>query len=313
VGGGAEEPGTDLEADSLLSGTFDLFPLAEVLGLIERAAANGVLVVRGREVEGCLYFVEGALCAGEIGDVSGPVEGRQALEVRLLEVAVPLLRARGAEFEFRADVTPPWPAPVAVAVDVVFEPARRIAREWSSIMTAIESFESVLERTGSITTDSITLGHLGFRLLEAVDGQASIRELARRTGVSLVAVAPEIRTLVLVGAVRVTADAERALATAQADVEQEHAPPERALDVTTDDPVPDVAPVPVAAGPVDADAPVDTDALARERAELAARAGLDRPGPGEPAPAPEAPPAERAQIVVDRSELLRMFSGLKDE
>ena len=94
--------GTVLEADSLLSGTFELFPLAEVLGLIERAAVSGVLVVRGREVDGSLYFVDGALCAGEIGDLSGPVEGQQALEIRLLEVAVPLLRTRGADFEFRA-------------------------------------------------------------------------------------------------------------------------------------------------------------------------------------------------------------------
>jgi len=56
-------------------------------------------VVRAREVDGSLWFVDGALCAGEIGDLSGPVEGRHALEVRLLEVAVPLLRARSAEFE----------------------------------------------------------------------------------------------------------------------------------------------------------------------------------------------------------------------
>src|SRR6185312_13092049 len=115
------------------------------------AAASGVLVVRAREVDGSLYFVDGALCAGEIGDLSGPVEDLRALETRLLEVAVPLLRARGADFEFRPDVTPPWPAPRAVPVDTVFEPARRIAREWSAIMTSIESFQSVLELTGEIT------------------------------------------------------------------------------------------------------------------------------------------------------------------
>ncbi len=82
----------------MLSGTFELFPLAEVLGLIERAAASGALVVRGRKIHGTLYFVDGAPCAGEIGDLSGPVEGRSALEIRLLEVIVPLLRTRGADF-----------------------------------------------------------------------------------------------------------------------------------------------------------------------------------------------------------------------
>src|SRR3954452_8887514 len=103
----------------LLSGTFELFPLAEVLGLIERAAVSGVLIVRAREIDGSLYFVDGALCAGEIGDLSGPVEGQQALEIRLLEVAVPLLRSGNAEFEFRNEVNPPWPAPLSVPVATV--------------------------------------------------------------------------------------------------------------------------------------------------------------------------------------------------
>ena len=230
--GGAENYQDRPGGRSLLSGTFELFPLAEVLGLIERAAVSGALVVRGREIDGTIYFVDGALCAGEIGDLSGPVDGQQALEIRLLEVAVPLLRTRSADFEFRPDVTPPWPAPLAVPVATVFEPARRIAREWSAIMTAIESFESVLERTGSITTDSITLSHLGFRLLEQIDGEASIRELARRAGASLVAVAPEVRALVLAGAVRVLVGPERALATARADAERDRRPLEATLDMT---------------------------------------------------------------------------------
>jgi len=306
----------------LLSGTFELFPLAEVLGLVERAAVSGVLVVRGREVDGSLYFVDGALCAGEIADLSGPVEGQQALEIRLLEVAVPLLRTRNADFEFRADVTPPWPAPLSVPIATVFEPARRIAREWSAIMTAIESFESVLVRTGEISTDSITLSHLGFRILEQIDGTTSIRELARRSGVSLVAVAPEVRALVLAGAVRVVVDAERALATARADAERDRPPLEAALDVTfTAEPPTVVADVVVeaAGAPTDFETMTpaeDLDDLARERASLAAKAGLSTPGPvPEPAAVPDIAAAEpeRAQIVVDRSELLRMFSGLKDE
>jgi len=313
-----------------LSGTLDTFSLAEVLGLIERAAVSGALVVRGREVDGTLYFVDGTLCAGEIGDLSGPVEGQPALEIRLLEVTVPLLRTRSADFEFRPDVNPPWPAPLAVPVATVFEPAQRIAREWSSIMTAIESFESVLERTGEITTDSVTLTRLGFRVLEQVDGQASIRELARRAGASLVAVAPEVRALVLAGAVRVVVGAERALATARADAERDRAPLEAALDVTM---APDlgvsafVSPAAVTAMPTATPtAPVeveiermtpadDPDDLARERASLAAKAGLSTPGPvpEHVAADPTAVEPERAQIVVDRSELLRMFSGLKDE
>jgi hypothetical protein len=71
----------------------------------------------------------------------------------------------------------------------------------------------------------------------------------------------------------------------------------------------------VAAASTEATAGEDADAIARERADLAARAGLGDPGPipEQAAPGAERAEPERAQIVVDRSELLRMFSGLKDD
>ena len=66
----------------------------------------------------------------------------------------------------------------------------------------------------------------------------------------------------------------------------------------------------------------DPAEFARERADLASRAGLTDPGPvPQAAPVPETvpkaddtvPAPERAQIVVDRSDLLRMFSGLRED
>ncbi len=306
----------------MLSGTFDLFPLSEVLGLIQRADASGALVVRGRTVDGTLYFAAGQMCGGEVSDLAGPVEGQAALETRLIEVCVSMLRSRGAEFEFRPDVTPAWPAPLVLPIDAVFPRAYEIARDWSAIMTSIESFESILERTGAITTPEITLSQLGFRIFELVDGAATIRELARRADASLIIVGPEVRALVLAGAVRVIVDADRALATARADAEADRVGPERAVDVTAEPaPAPPVRPTPPAPSPVPvaptpaAPAPaLERDELARERADLASRAGLADPGPApEPAPDEPEPVATRAQIVVDRSELLRMFSGLQDE
>ncbi len=302
----------------MLSGTFDLFPLSEVLGLIQRANASGALVVRAREVDGTLYFASGQMCGGEVSDLAGPVEGQDALETRLVEVCVSMLRSRGAEFDFRPDVSPAWPAPLIVPIDAVFPRAHEIARDWSAIMTAIESFESILERTGSITTESLTLSRLGFRVLELVDGSATIRELARRADASLIIVGPEVRALVVAGAVRVIVDADRALATARADAESDRVGPERPVDVTTEPapaPAPPApAPDPVVVAPAPAAAVPEGDQLARERADLASRAGLTDPGPApEPAAAESEPASTRAQIVVDRSELLRMFSGLQDE
>jgi hypothetical protein len=78
--------------------------------------------------------------------------------------------------------------------------------------------------------------------------------------------------------------------------------------------VPEEPSVPVGAG--EFVAAEDGAATADERADLAVRAGLSTLGPvpeQPPAGTPERAAPGRAQIVVDRSELLRMFSGLKDE
>lgn len=326
----------------MLSGTFDLFSLAEVLGLIARAGASGALVVRGREVDATLYLVAGEFSGGEAADLSGPVADLDALETRMIEVCVAVLRCRAAEFEFRADQTPPWPAALSVSITAILERASGIAREWPSIMSAVESFESMLERTGSITTETVTLSALGFRVLELVDGRTTIRQLAQRAEASLILVAPQIRALIVAGAVRVLVDSARALATAQAGAISDQArTPRGVVDVTE---VADPGPIGVSSVPPGlanaqpdwATASVTSAAVAsdqspaienvvpaadpadyaRERADLATRAGLSDPGPVPETiarPDADAPAAERAQIVVDRSDLLRMFSGLKEE
>ncbi|MEO6467908.1 MAG: DUF4388 domain-containing protein [Acidimicrobiia bacterium] len=324
----------------MLSGTFDLFSLAEVLGLIQRAGTSGALVVRGCEVDATLYLVAGEFSGGEAADLSGPVADLDALETRMLEVCVAVLRCRAAEFEFLADHTPPWPAALSLPITAILERANAIAREWPSIMSAVESFESMLERTGSITTESLTLSALGFRVLELVDGRTTIRQLAQRAEASLIVVAPEIRALIVAGAVRVLVDSERALATAQAAAVSEQArTPRGVVDVTeaaslgashlpgpsAPAAAPGWATTSVAPAAVAADrSPVienvvpaaDPADYARERADLASRAGLSDPGPVPETvarPEADAPAVERAQIVVDRSDLLRMFSGLKEE
>ena len=165
----------------------------------------------------------------------------------------------------------------------------------------------------------------------AIDGKTSIRELAHRADASLIVVAPQVRSLILAGAVRVIVDADRALATARAgatesvplsaaellDVTESTAPVAPPADAPAAAPRPTYEPVPVVVAAVETLRPAtDPDELARERADLASRAGLTDPGPGL---VPETAPIgddqdvpERAQIVVDRSDLLRMFSGLKE-
>jgi hypothetical protein len=232
-------------------------------------------------------------------------------------------------------------------VGPMLERATVIAREWPAIMTAVESFESRLVRTGEISVPSLTLSPIGFRVLESVDGTATIREIAHQTGASLIVVAPEVRNLILAGAVRVVVDAARALATARAgavealldggvlDVTETAEPsgpvPAAPTSPPVAPPVPRAVPQPSTGTPGPTGAPnlaaasnsgietltptTDPDELVRERADLASRAGLADPGPVPDAGSgsPASGVTDRAQIVVDRSDLLRMFSGLKDD
>jgi hypothetical protein len=73
----------------------------------------------------------------------------------------------------------------------------------------------------------------------------------------------------------------------------------------------------------DESAPLRGEALDRERAVLAARAGLDDPGPspehgdvetaGLTEPLEEEEDGDRTDITSDRGALLRLFSGLRDQ
>jgi hypothetical protein len=303
-----------------LQGTLDTFSLAEILGLIERARHTGGLVVSNPDAHGALYVAAGRFCAGEAADYSGPVEDRHALDVRLIDVCFHLMRLEGGSFEFTANATPPWTAERATDIGPIVETVEHIVRAWPAVEAVLPSFDVRPELAEELPEDSLTLSRSGFKIFTLIDGERTVRQIAREAGHSVVEVGPVLKDLIEHGAVRIESGT-RAAAPPVSELILQSGAVHVAREETHEsggEPIEMVTSVP------DPSAQLGGEALDRERAVLAARAGLDDPGPvptQEPEDEPAAPADETdeepemtgSEITSDRGALLRLFSGLRDQ
>jgi Domain of unknown function (DUF4388) len=354
-----------------LQGTLDTFSLAEILGLLEQARQTGALGVAGPDGHGTLYVTAGRFCAGEAADYSGPVDTREELEVRLIDVCFHLFRFSNGSFEFVPNRTPSWPADRGADIAPVVGRVERILRDWHDTEVFIPSFDIQFELNDDNDDETVTLNRSSLKVLALLEGGKSVRAIARELKCSVIEIAPTVRDLVEQGTVRAagsTASKERLHrsdyetvadpAQPESDPEPDPAeeaadeaptpkrgktrksapPPEPELDevdevddepvvlpsaaihavVEPDDPSVEGAHEVVTSVP-DPSAELDHDSIERERAQLAARAGLTDPGPvpdnePEAGPGPAVPAEEeKASITTDRGALLRLFSGLRDQ
>jgi hypothetical protein len=300
-----------------LQGTLDTFSLAEILGLIERARHTGALTVHGPDGHGTLYTSAGRFSAGEAADYSGPVEDRHALDVRLIDVCFHLMRFESGSFDFVSGAAPPWTAERATDIGPIVETVEHIVRAWPAVEAVLPSFDVRPELADELPEESVTLSRTAFKVFALIDGNRTVRQIAREAGHSVVEVGPVLRDLIEHGAVCIGSGRP--------------APP----------PAPDVILAPGAvhvAREADSDAggemvtsvpdpsaQLGGDDLDRERAALAAKAGLSDAGPvpsletedsgdpGDPPEAPAPPDAGTSEITSDRGALLRLFSGLRDQ
>jgi hypothetical protein len=308
--------------------------VAEVLGLVEHARQTGALEVRGPEGHGTLYTTAGRFCAGEAADFSGPVETREALDVRLVDVCFHLFRFESGSFEFTANRLPAWEAERGTDIAPIVDQVEQIVREWPAVEAVIPSFDRPFELAHDLADDSVTLSRAGFRVLTLVDGRRSLRQIARELGQSIVAVGPVAKVLVDQGTVRLAPEGGRDQGRrGEGEGAGEGEPDARAAADLLLAPgavhalrAPDEAghDGPLVTSVPDPEAHLDRDALERERALLAARAGLDSAGP---VPAGEGDAeagataedlddlreSEETVTSTDRGALLRLFSGLRDQ
>jgi hypothetical protein len=308
-----------------LQGTLDTFSLAEILGLIERARHSGALLVEGPDGRGALYTAAGRFCAGEAADYAGPVEDRHALDVRLIDVCFHLMRFGSGSFEFIADQTPPWTAERATDIGPIVETVEHIVRAWPAVEAVLPSFDVRPELADELPEESLTLSRTAFKVFALIDGARTVRQIAREVGHSVVEVGPVLKELIDHGAVRILSgdripDRDEAVPPTP-----ELILPPGAIHVAREESATAGGePIEMVTSLPDPGAALDADALGRERAVLAARAGLDDPGPvptadDEPEPEAAAPGEPEdgeltgSEITSDRGALLRLFSGLRDQ
>jgi hypothetical protein len=306
-----------------LQGTLDTFSLAEVLGLIERARHTGALGVTSPDGHGTLYVNAGRFCAGEAADYSGPVEDRHALDVRLIDVCFHLFRFEAGSFEFFVNEAPPWPAERGTDIAPIIETVEHIVRAWPAVEAVLPNFDVRPELAPELPEDSVTLSRSGFKVFTMIDGERTVRQIARDAGCSVVEVGPVLKDLIDHGAVRIATGERPAPGEPDSSLSGIvlpsggiHAVREAEGD-DGNEPIEMVTSVP------DESVALTGEALDRARASLAARAGLDDPGPApewdpeaastDPIEPPEDEDAPRTDITSDRGALLRLFSGLRDQ
>jgi hypothetical protein len=298
-----------------LSGTLDTFSLAEILGLIERARHTGALRVEGPDGHGTLYVTAGRFSAGEAADYSGPVEDRHALDVRLIDVCFHLMRFEGGSFEFVPGEQAPWTAERATDIGPIVETVEHIVRAWPAVEAVLPSFDVRPAIAEDIPEESLTLSRTAFRVFTLIDGQRTVRQIARELASSIVEVGPVVRDLIEHGAVRIPSGAPRSEPAPSPDLLL----PTGAVHVARDEaPEEGRGPIEMVTSVPDPDAALDAEAIERERAALAARAGLPDPGPVPTEPAEAVGGGEdddesTSEITSDRGALLRLFSGLRDQ
>jgi hypothetical protein len=300
-----------------LSAPLAPFSLAETLGLTARARHPGPLRVEGPDGHGTLYVTAGRFSAGEAADYSGPVDDRHALDVRLIDVCFHLMRFEGGSFEFVVGEQAPWTAERATDIAPIVETVEHIVRAWPAVEAVLPSFDVRPELADDLPEDSLTLSRTGFRVFTLIDGQRTVRQIARELESSIVEVGPVVRDLIEHGAVRIPTGARPEPEPAANDLILPTGAVHVALDAEADEgrgSIEMVTSVP------DPNAALDAAAIERERAALAARAGLDDPGPvpTEPGEAVgggvEGEEDETtSEITSDRGALLRLFSGLRDQ
>ena len=181
----------------MLQGTFDIFTLPELLGMLASGSKTGTLEVTRGAVSVRVHLREG-LCSGV--EPSGPTPDEDALADALAAACFDLLREGDGTFAF--ETTEPPTSDLLVTIDEALVEADRRIEEWNEVCSLVPSLEVCPQLSPEIGADSITLSSAEWALAVGLDGRATVRELVDTRQTSLLEICREIAALVERGAVR---------------------------------------------------------------------------------------------------------------
>jgi hypothetical protein len=191
----------------VLQGTFDTLSLTEVLGLLAQSHKSGALWLEADTVQGRVYLAEGRCCAAEAAELTEPVGTADELAQRLVDVCFSVARLPGGSFRFVADEEPTWRAAAAVAVDGAVDRLDVLLEEWREIQAVIPSLETRPLLAAELGSDSIVIDPPRWRLLVALDGRRTVRDVVQETQRSVLDVCKALKELVEQGAVEIGPEA----------------------------------------------------------------------------------------------------------
>jgi hypothetical protein len=191
----------------VLQGTFDTLSFTEVLHLLANSRKTGALRMDAG-VAATWWFGDGRVQAAEGGDLIDAVRDRNEMLARLVDIGFFIARNSAGTFRFVSDETPPWSAPEPVTVDAVLVEVDGILAQWREIEAVIPSLECRPVLADELGCEQLLVDAELWRILVRIDGRRSIRDIAHRTGRSVLELCRTVMELVAIGAVAIAPEPE---------------------------------------------------------------------------------------------------------
>lgn len=204
-----------------LSGSFETLPVPEVLGLLAGSNKTGGLRLESDGSTASVYLADGWCVAAEGLDREGPCESVKELEVRLVDVCFEIARLETGTFAFDADATPGYDTSHRVDVSVAVVELEDQLEQWESIKQVIPSLEHRPRLSAALEIETIEFDSERWKLVVAVDGRRTVRQIVHKLGGGLIEVCREIASLVEVGAISMSRTAKSTAFAAIDDTEDE--------------------------------------------------------------------------------------------
>ena len=198
----------------MLQGTFETLALSELLGLLAQSRKTGALWLDAGQASAIVYVVDGRCCAALSNETPEPLDDAPSLLVRLVDLCFAVARVEDGSFRFGVEEAP-WTCKETVDLDVANDELARLLEEWRGIQAVIPSLECRVRLTEELGVEHLSVDRERWRLLTAIDGRRTVRDLVRKTNRAVLEVCHAIVELVDAGACAVAQPPASAATTAR--------------------------------------------------------------------------------------------------
>jgi CheY-like chemotaxis protein/predicted transcriptional regulator len=195
------QPDSSADPEHAVSGSLSELYFPEAMQLILAYGKSGVLHLKDGDIEGQVYLKQGQIIHAELGTAEGE------------EAFYKLALWNKGHFRFQVGEPSPRETINKSGTNLLIEATRRLD-EWNMISSKIPSFDVVAKLVPLDGAASIRLTGNDWKILRQVDGQRSVRQIAKELGTDLFETGRLLCNLITVGVVAVeTGEKKQAPAT----------------------------------------------------------------------------------------------------